>query len=91
MIKNVAQSNPSYCMPCYSFPKNLLNEIEKMLNGYWWKSGGNTNKGVRWLSWDKMCMSKNKGVWDFKIYKVFFNLALLGKHIWHFLSNPGGG
>lgn len=45
-----------------------------------------SSKGVRWLSWDKMCMTKNKCVFGFRsLYG--FNLALLGKHVWNFLSN----
>lgn len=57
-----------------------------MLNGYWWKSGNNSNKGIRWLAWDKMCTSKDRGGLGFRSMHGF-NLALMGKHVWNFLSN----
>lgn len=36
LIKNVAQVVPSYCMSCFLIPKTLCQEIERILNGYWW-------------------------------------------------------
>lgn len=82
MIKNVAQSIPSYCMSCFLLPKTLCQEIEKMLKGYWWKAGNSNNsKGIiRWLSWEKMCMAKDRGGLGFRSM-YGFNLALLGKHV----------
>ncbi|KAL8094028.1 hypothetical protein AgCh_035786 [Apium graveolens] len=87
MIKNVAQSIPSYCMSCFLIPKSLTQEIERILNGYWWKTGVNNNKGLRWVSWDKMCSSKSRGGLGFRSLHGF-NIALLGKHIWQFLTKP---
>ncbi|XP_074363628.1 uncharacterized protein LOC141704240 [Apium graveolens] len=62
-------------------------EIERILNGYWWKTGVNNNKGLRWVSWDKMCSSKSRGGLGFRSLHGF-NIALLGKHIWQFLTKP---
>lgn len=87
LIKNVAQALLSYCMTCFLLPKSLLQEIERLFNAYWWSSGSNNNKGVRWLSWEGMSDSKCKGGLRFK--KLFgFNVALLGKHIWKCIQNP---
>lgn len=87
MIKNVALAILSFCMSCFLIPKSFSQEIEKMLNGYWWKGNSNNNRGLRWLSWDKMCKSKCKGGLGFRnLYG--FNMALLGKHVWHFMNNP---
>ena len=58
-----------------------------MMNSFWWGSGNGPNKGIRWLSWENMSMSKCMGGMSFRdMYG--FNLALLGKHCWNFLVNP---
>lgn len=87
MVKNVAQSISSYSMSCFLLPKTLRGELERMLNGYCWKSDGGNNKGIRWMGWDKMAMAKNKGDLGFRNMHGF-NVALLGKHIWNFCKNP---
>ncbi|XP_074342374.1 putative mitochondrial protein AtMg00310 [Apium graveolens] len=56
-----------------------------MMNRYWWQSSN--NKRVRWLAWERMCMAKSKGGMGFRSL-TGFNLALLGKHVWNFMSNP---
>lgn len=87
LIKNVAQSMPSYCMTCFLIPKSLYEEIEKIMNGFWWQSNGNNNKGLRWHSWDKMCVSKSNGGLGFRSLHGF-NMALLGKQVWNFMQKP---
>lgn len=58
-----------------------------MLNGYWWSSGNNDCKGLRWLSWDALSVIKCKGGLGFKsMYR--FNIALLRKKFWNFINNP---
>ena len=61
LIKNVAQALPSYCMSCFLIPKSICEEIQRMLNGYWWSSNSLSQKGLRWLSWNAMSMAKNNG------------------------------
>lgn len=58
-----------------------------MFNNYWWRSGTKKGKGLNWLAWNNMSMSKTKGGLDFQnLYG--FNIALLEKQCWNFLSNP---
>lgn len=66
MVKNVGQSIPSYAMSCFMLPKSLCTEIKRLLNGYWWSSNGNENKGIMWLAWDKMVITKCKGGLGFR-------------------------
>jgi hypothetical protein len=66
MIKSVLQSIPSYMMSIFRLPNTLLDEIEKMMNAFWWGNGGANNKGMHWLSWDKLSVHKRHGGMGFK-------------------------
>lgn len=61
LLKNVAQAIPAYTMSCFMLPKTLCQEIEKMMNSFWWSSNSSNNKGIKWLSWTRMSMSKKRG------------------------------
>lgn len=78
MIKSVLQSIPSYVMSIFRLPNSLLEEIEKMLNAFWWGHGGASNKGIHWLAWDKLSVHKRHGGMGFKDLAAF-NVAMLGK------------
>ncbi|KAL8156575.1 hypothetical protein AgCh_001610 [Apium graveolens] len=84
LLLNVAQAIPSYAMSCFMLPKSLCQELERMMNSFWWVSKGNNRKGIRWLSWENMSMAKGKGGMGFRDLHGF-NLALLGKHCWNML------
>jgi len=64
----------------------LINDIEKMLNVFWWGNGGNNARGIHWLPWDKLTVHKNYRGMGFKDLTTF-NLAMLGKHGWKFQTN----
>lgn len=78
MIRNVAQMLPSYTMSCFLIPGSLCQEIERLMNAFWWKTSSNSNKSIRWLAWDKMSMSKKQGGLGFRDLHGF-NFSLLGK------------
>ncbi|PNX59959.1 ribonuclease H [Trifolium pratense] len=46
MIKFVLQVIPSYVMSMFILPSSLIDDIEKMLNVFWWGGEGNNNKGI---------------------------------------------
>lgn len=58
-----------------------------MLNSFWWSSGKDNRKGVKWLSWDGMSKPNCKGRLGFR-YLHGFNISLLGKHYWKFIHQP---
>lgn len=61
MLKSVAQMIPSYAMSCFLIPKSLCQDMERLMNAYWWKSNSTSNKPIRWLSWGRMSMTKKQG------------------------------
>lgn len=50
MIKSVAQALPSFCMTVFLLPVSVIDRLQKMMNSFWWGSGSNTSKGIRWMS-----------------------------------------
>jgi hypothetical protein len=65
-------------MSIFTMPSSLCDEIEKMMNSFWWGHSGTHNKGINWMSWEKFAMHKNDGGMGFKGLHAF-NLAMLGK------------
>ncbi|XP_024190213.1 uncharacterized protein LOC112194201 [Rosa chinensis] len=86
LIKAVVQTMPLYVMNCYLLPKGLCDDIHQLCASFFW---GDTDakKRIHWRSWEKLCLTKQEGGMGFKnIYA--YNLAMLAKQGWRFLSNP---
>ncbi|GAU20068.1 hypothetical protein TSUD_381600 [Trifolium subterraneum] len=86
LIKAVAQAIPSYCMSSFLILTTLGEEIERMMNSFYWNMKKNGGRGINWLRWDKMTVSKDNGGLNFHILEGF-NLAMLGKQGWKLITN----
>lgn len=81
LIKPVAQVILSYYMSIFLLPLSLGKEIQWMLNFSWWGTSGQNRRGIHWMSWDRMCVSKEAIGMGFRNLHCF-NLAMLSRQRW---------
>ncbi|GAU20296.1 hypothetical protein TSUD_337770 [Trifolium subterraneum] len=89
MIKSVLQAIPSYVMSMFILPASLIDDIEKMINAFWWRNGStnnNTTKGIHWLAWERLACPKAYGGLGFRNFEAF-NKAMVAKQVWNIVQN----
>ncbi|XP_074336841.1 uncharacterized protein LOC141674013 [Apium graveolens] len=74
LLKTSAQSIPNFLMNLLLVPAEVCEEIQKKMNGFWWGNGG-SGKGIRWMAWERMCVTKKVGFRELRK----FNIAMLAK------------
>ena len=74
-------------MSVFLIPLCLCEELERMMNSFWWGKNGRVHDGIKWKSWDKLCHHKVTGGLGFRRLHEF-NLAMLGKLGCRLLQEP---
>nr|KYP35971.1 Putative ribonuclease H protein At1g65750 family [Cajanus cajan] len=54
LIKSFVQAIPAYYMSAFLIPISLEEEIQRMLNSFWWGSNSRSGRGIQWLNWEKL-------------------------------------
>lgn len=88
LLKTAAQVVPNFWMSMLLIPMEICDSIEKKMNAFWW-GNGERNRGIRWMSWDRLCSVKEDGGLGFKKLRQF-NVAMLAKQAWRIVNevNP---
>lgn len=78
LIMSPTQSIPTYCMRVFLLPSTLEEELQRMMNLFWWGLSIQQSKVINWLKWEKHTMKKEHGSMGFRHLHAF-NLAMLEK------------
>lgn len=87
LVKQVAQSLPSYAMSVFLLPLEITRNIEKSLKKFWWSSGHCNKSKLNWMGCDRLTKHKKAGGMGFRNFR-YFNIAILGKQLWRIATNP---
>lgn len=79
----VLSAIPVYAMQNMWLPSGTCDKIDSSIRRFIW--GGNSN---HWVSWPKLTRPKSHGGLGVKRSRDC-NVALLGKHVWDIIHNPG--
>ena len=50
LIQSVGQALPSYVISSFLLPTSLADELQRMLNSFWWESKKDGRRSLHWLS-----------------------------------------
>lgn len=65
-------------MGIFNIPLNLCNNLEKLMNGFWWGPNSSNQGGIRWMAYGIISSKKSEEGFGLK-KQNYFNLALFVK------------
>ncbi|XP_074374083.1 uncharacterized protein LOC141714463 [Apium graveolens] len=85
LLKTAAQVILNFWMNMLLIPIQVCEDIEKRMKAFWW-GNGTSNRGIKWMSWERMCTVKEDGGLGFKKLRNF-NKSMLSKQAWRLVNN----
>ncbi|XP_039145636.1 uncharacterized protein LOC120282866 [Dioscorea cayenensis subsp. rotundata] len=86
LLNSVLSSLPTFWMSMFCLPKWVIKEIDRIRRDFLWSGPDMDIPRCRLVAWQAICRSKEQGGWGILNLSVF-NMALLGKWRWKFLSD----
>ncbi|KAJ9176911.1 hypothetical protein P3X46_012174 [Hevea brasiliensis] len=50
LLKSIAQAIPSYCISVFCFPISTYEDLQRMMNSFWWGSKPKGHRNIHWFS-----------------------------------------
>lgn len=87
LVKSIIQALPTYAMSVFLLPLEITKDLERSISRFWWNSKKNDSRSIHRMSWERLSRHKSSGGMGFRNFRDF-NLAMLGKQAWRFITNP---